>query len=331
MSTDQALGRTAHDVESPAGLDVVCRCEGFSVDSPEGRLGILRGLRYAPSTHWDRPNALAVRAGRSSDILLIVPVQEIERVIVGQRRITLRSSPTIAATERVAARPEGAEAEGGNGAAAAGRSEHPSVRIVAGARRRVLAGWCQGRMAEDKDGHARDALSSEARRWSILGALIASWGGGPVHDLGHAVAALHTSTEKAPLEVWNDRPGRTQEEVVAALAQAIDSLAGSAIEATPSGGTHGANGGGRAPSPQQDPSIYWLSTCKGFQVDSERGRIGIVEEVRFSPRNAPEALAVRVGLFRTRLVIVPVSDVEYVLPRRKRVVVRTGEELSGAA
>ena len=55
---------------------------------------------------------------------------------------------------------------------------------------------------------------------------------------------------------------------------------------------------------------YWLRRCEGFRVDSKDGRVGIVEEVRLSSSKQPEALAVRTGLFRLRLRIVPVHEVE---------------------
>ena len=63
------------------------------------------------------------------------------------------------------------------------------------------------------------------------------------------------------------------------------------------------NGRKAAPSADGDLSGYWLSTCEGFRVESNDGRVGIVEEIRFSPNGQPEALAVRTGLFRTRLVL----------------------------
>lgn len=104
------------------------------------------------------------------------------------------------------------------------RNGQLSACIVAEACGRVLTGWCQGSIAQDEDGDAVDALSSDARRWSTLGALIASWGGGPVENLRGALAAVHASIEQAPLEVWNDRPGRTHEDVVNAFERAIRSL-----------------------------------------------------------------------------------------------------------
>lgn len=154
-----------------------------------------------------------------------------------------------------AASNEGGAGRNGNGSAGEALSdprrgeEQFSVRIVADARGRVLSGWCQGSIAQDEDGDAVDVLSSDARRWSTLGALIASWGGGPVQDLRRAVAALHASIEPAPLEVWNDRPGRTHDEVVDAFERAITSLTGSRAEARPPVGIHGANG--RPASPQK--------------------------------------------------------------------------------
>jgi hypothetical protein len=96
-------------------------------------------------------------------------------------------------------------------------------------------------------------------------------------------------------------------DVVAAFDRAIESLATRNEEAT-----HDAD----------DLSAYWLRTCEGFRVDSKNGRVGVVEEVRVSTDREPEALAVRTGLFRLRLEIVPVSDVERVVPRRKRVLLR---------
>jgi hypothetical protein len=57
-------------------------------------------------------------------------------------------------------------------------------------------------------------------------------------------------------------------------------------------------GEAKAPSVDEDGRAYWLSTCEGFRVDSKDGRVGVVEEVRFSSSKRPEALAVRTGLFR---------------------------------
>jgi len=141
----------------------------------------------------------------------------------------------------------------------------------------------------------------------MLGALLASWDGGTVAELRRAASSLHRSTGQSPIEVWNDRPERTHEDVVVAFQRAIESL---------EIGDEGISSAG------EDLSAYWLGTCEGFRVDSRNGRVGIVEEVRFSSRKEPETLAVRGGLFRTRLLFVPVGAVERVIPRRKRVLLR---------
>jgi hypothetical protein len=180
-------------------------------------------------------------------------------------------------------------------------------RMMVEARERITIGWCQGAVAQDEDGRAVAPESSDARRWSVLGALLASWHGGPVGDLRQAVRSLHAATERSHLEVWNDRPGRTQTDVVSAFERAIDALA---------------RGGEEAIRADEDMWAYWLRTCEGFRVDSDNGRVGVVEEVRLSPGKHPQALAVRTGLFRTRVEIVPVSDVERVIPRKKRVLLR---------
>jgi hypothetical protein len=278
-------------------LEALPLCDGFRVESSDGRLGVVTALRYAPSARWDSPSWLAVRAGRSSDMLLIVSVAEIESVFLAERRIVLRSSPRIEATERVRGRRRTGGSENG----------HVSARAMSEGLERVLTGWCQGAVAEDDEGRAVRPWSPEARRWSLLGALLASWDGGPIKELGRAVTALHTSTEESPLDVWNDRPGRTRQDVVDAFERAIESL------------RRGEDGTAFAGS---ERFAYWLRTCEGFHVDSDSGHVGIVEEVRLSLQEEPEALAVRAGVFGRRLVIVPVSTVERVVPRRRQVLLR---------
>lgn len=82
-------------------------------------------------------------------------------------------------------------------------------------------------------------------------------------------------------------------------------------------------------APEREPlSAYWLRHCQGFRVDSPDGRIGTVDDVRFeTPPEEPQALAVRVGLFGKRLLIVPVSEVKAILPRQERVVLPASPRL----
>ena len=86
-----------------SSLDGLALCEGFMVDSSDCHVGVVSALRYAPSTRWDRPTALAVHAGRSGNVLLIVPVAEVESVVLADRRVVLRPSPQITTTERAPA------------------------------------------------------------------------------------------------------------------------------------------------------------------------------------------------------------------------------------
>jgi hypothetical protein len=68
---------------------------------------------------------------------------------------------------------------------------------------------------------------------------------------------------------------------------------------------------------------YWLQHCGGYRVDSPDGRVGVVEHVCLDADSGLAAfLAVRCGLFVPRSLIVPVGEVEGVIPRERRVVLR---------
>jgi len=77
------------------------RSEGFRVDSPDGRVGFVKELRFGSS--MDRPDALAVRAGLFGRLLLIVPVEQVKAILPQERRIVLRASPRPTAIERLRA------------------------------------------------------------------------------------------------------------------------------------------------------------------------------------------------------------------------------------
>jgi hypothetical protein len=78
------------------------------------------------------------------------------------------------------------------------------------------------------------------------------------------------------------------------------------------------------------PRFYWLCRCEGFRVDSPDGRVGLVEAVMFRVRpDEPDALIVRAGMLGRKLVIVPIEDVENVLPRRQRVLLSRTLDLEG--
>ena len=76
--------------------------------------------------------------------------------------------------------------------------------------------------------------------------------------------------------------------------------------------------------------FYWLGRCEGFRVDSPEGRFGLVEAVMFRVRpDEPDALIVRAGVLGRKLVIVPLEDVEDVLPRRQRVLLSRAPDPEG--
>ena len=84
-----AVGDPARShVDQPASL---ARCEGFQVDSPAGPVGVVEGLRFV--TRIDRPDLLEVRGGRFGRQLLMIPVDQVEEVRVGDELVLLRSAP----------------------------------------------------------------------------------------------------------------------------------------------------------------------------------------------------------------------------------------------
>jgi hypothetical protein len=99
--------------------------------------------------------------------------------------------------------------------------------ILSGANLLLRRGWCQGCDARDGDGQAVEAWQSEARSWSVLGALVASFGLDsraaphiPIGSLAIAAAAVGVTTNAHSLQVWNDAEERTQREVLAAIDRA---------------------------------------------------------------------------------------------------------------
>ena len=103
-------------------------------------------------------------------------------------------------------------------------------QILAGARELVYQGWCQGVDARDARGERCAPWHRDARSWSVLGALVASEGNDPdvrahssaaVAELGQAVALLAEAAGIRTLQAWNDEPGRTRDEVLAAFDKAL--------------------------------------------------------------------------------------------------------------
>ena len=72
-------------------------------------------------------------------------------------------------------------------------------------------------------------------------------------------------------------------------------------------------------SPTSFDRDYWLSHCEGFRVDTAHGRLGFVEEVRGGDDRYGDVLAVRVGLLGRRIVLVPATEVDAIVPRAERI------------
>jgi len=69
------------------------RCEGFLVETRTKRIGRVDGIRYGASQ--DEPEAIAVRAGRFGRRLLLVSVEDVQRVDPDRRRIVVRDPPRL--------------------------------------------------------------------------------------------------------------------------------------------------------------------------------------------------------------------------------------------
>jgi hypothetical protein len=73
-----------------AGDYGLSRCEGFRVDSPTRRIGVVEGLRFL--SRIDQPDLLEVRAGLFGRQRLLIPVAEVDEVHAGEGRLVLRGT-----------------------------------------------------------------------------------------------------------------------------------------------------------------------------------------------------------------------------------------------
>ncbi|MDQ2910549.1 MAG: hypothetical protein M3R26_06330 [Actinomycetota bacterium] len=78
--------------------DLLNDCEGFWVDSPEGRVGIVEKLRFG--VRADQPEALIVRASAFDTDLILVPVSEVESIFPKEQRIVLRKLRRLSLARR---------------------------------------------------------------------------------------------------------------------------------------------------------------------------------------------------------------------------------------
>jgi hypothetical protein len=80
-----------HSLATPQREYWLCRCEGFEVESPAGRIGVVDGLRFI--SRLDQPDLLEIRAGFLGRRLLLLPVDQVESISSGEERIVLRVAP----------------------------------------------------------------------------------------------------------------------------------------------------------------------------------------------------------------------------------------------
>ena len=101
--------------------------------------------------------------------------------------------------------------------------------MLADAYELVLSGWCQGASAQDEVGRSVEPASAFARRWSAPGALERIWRrsddsqGSALEAYERASLALAATVRDVP-QRWNDAQERRLDEVLDALAVAIDKV-----------------------------------------------------------------------------------------------------------
>jgi len=72
------------------------RCEGFQVESPAGRLGTVRGVRFAGDS---QPELLEVQTGLLLHHLRLIAVTEVNEILPEKRLVRLTAAPRPAADE----------------------------------------------------------------------------------------------------------------------------------------------------------------------------------------------------------------------------------------
>lgn len=77
----------------------LCRSEGFRVDTPEGRYGMVEAVMFR--VRPDEPDALIVRSGMLGRRLVIVPIEDVSDVVPRRQRIELRRVPEVSGADFV--------------------------------------------------------------------------------------------------------------------------------------------------------------------------------------------------------------------------------------
>jgi hypothetical protein len=78
---------------------------------------------------------------------------------------------------------------------------------------------------------------------------------------------------------------------------------------------------GELPKPVGFDRDYWLCRCEGFAVRTPERRLGVVREVRYRSRlDRPDEIVLAAGLFGSSEDVVPVSDVDEIVPSEELIV-----------
>lgn len=102
-------------------------------------------------------------------------------------------------------------------------------QMLADAHELVLSGWCQGASARDEFRQPTEPASAVARQWSASGALTRVWQRSS-DPFGPALEAFQTANlalagvVHAVPQQWNDAEGRTQWQVLDAIALAAQEV-----------------------------------------------------------------------------------------------------------
>ena len=109
------------------------------------------------------------------------------------------------------------------------------LRIIDGARPLIEAGWTQGAYARDVAGDSAYFRGKDAACFCVVGALLRAQNSpGGTGDVAAVVDQIHLrgfprGMAPSAIDVWNDAPQRTKEDVLAALDQTAAALRSSAL------------------------------------------------------------------------------------------------------
>ena len=96
-----------------------------------------------------------------------------------------------------------------------------TAQILKNARALVARGWCQGHYAERENGETCDLVSGEAVRWCAEGAIHNATFGAKHWIWREVNDAFCKASDTDHIPSFNDAPGRTQADVLAAFDRAI--------------------------------------------------------------------------------------------------------------